>query len=317
MNKELLLEAPPVYRRFLAGEAASRRLSKRQIATIIGLGALVAVAVIAFTEFQRPESCVSMGVAATIGSLAVAALAAHRLTTRTGVFCGCLYLLNGRMFLSTGTAADHWLAALAAVAMFVFANANLSDRQALPNGNRSKIVFYALVGTVFFVFGPAAAFVVLATCGAFLVIACGRKGLGFLFNWFGLCVLAVAALAAWILPYGHSISDFWPQLFGGGAFSATRVTYIGAEFQHLLTVNIPIDLLPWGPLALVAIFVGIRQGHYSHPFGRFLTVWLATPLVLAAVGLLDRPVAAAVLFPPLVILCGIGLNDIITKRVVS
>jgi hypothetical protein len=301
------LDAPPVYRCFLAGGPEVLRLSTPGAWLIIGLGVLTAAVSMVFTESRQPGLALSSGCAATIAALATAAVAARWLGGRAGVFAGCFYLLSGRILLETGSAGGHWFAAMATAAVGVFALGTVAGRLPPVAGRWPAVVFYGLVAAICIFIGSMAAGGVVLTCVAFAAIGQSGRGLRFLVDWRGLAVLtAVVAMAAstvWPQPQ-------WPSVY---IFSAGAWPDLAAGFRHLLVVDIPIDLLPWGPLALVAIAVGIRQGHHTAPFGRLLTVWVASPLVLTPLGLLDRAMAAALVFTPLVILCGLGLCEVLSK----
>lgn len=324
-NPELSLDAPPVYRRFLAGGPEMLRLSTLGMGLIIALGVLITVALMAFTEFRQPGLSLSSGAAATIAAVATAAVAARWLGSRVGVFSGGIYLLSGRILLGTGATSEHWFAAMATAAVVVFAVGNVAGRLPPVCGRPPAMVFYGLVVAIFCFYGPMAAAAVVLTCGVFAIVGQNGRGLRFFVDWLGLgvstailavilaAILAAAASTVWLLPGQYSTAWPWFQWPKGNIFYAGAWPDLADGFYHLLVVDIPIDLLPWGPLALVAIFVGIRQGHHTTPFGRFLAVWVVVPLVLALAGLLGRASAAAMIFSPLAILCGLGLCEILTK----
>ena len=316
-SQEFSLDAPPVYRRFLAGGPEMLRLSTPGMWLIIGLGMLTTMASIVFTDFRQPGLGLSSGCAATIAALATAAVAARWLGGRVGVFSGCLYLLSGRILLGTASTSDHWFAAMATAAVGAVALGNVAGRLPTVCGRWPAVVFYGLVAAIFIFIGPMAAGGVVLTCVVFAVVGQNGRGLRFFVDWLGLgvlaAILAAAASTVWFLPEQYSTAWPRPPWTYGDIFSAGIWSDLAAGFCNLLTVTIPIDLLPWGPLALVAIIVGIRQGHHTTPFGRFLTVWVAAPLALALAGLLGREAAAALVFPPLAILCGLGLREILAK----
>ncbi len=158
---------------------------------------------------------------------------------------------------------------------------------------------------------PAAAVAVVCV----LVLATGQncRGLRFFADLPGIVVLAVVASAAWLAPgpdWKAPGNTAWP---GGSIFSIEAWSQLTERFVYLLAVRIPFDVLPWGPLVLLAIVIGIRQGHYVTPLGRLLTVWLLAPLGLALSGLLSQNTAAVLVFPPLSIIGGMGLAELLVK----
>lgn len=271
---EFSLDAPPVYRRFLAGGPEMLCLSPPGMGLIIALGVLSAVASMALAGFRQPGLGLSTGCAATIAALATAAIAARWLGGRAGVFSGCLYLLSGRILLGTGSTSSHWFAAMAVAAVGAVALGNVAGRLPTVCGRWPAVVFYGLVAAIFCFIGPMAAGGVVLTCVVFAVVGQSGRGLRFFADWLGLAVLAAilmaAASTAWLLPGQYSPVWPRPQWTSGNVFSAGAWSDLAAGFCNLLAVTIPIDLLPWGPLALVAIIVGVRQGHLTTPFGRFL-----------------------------------------------
>jgi hypothetical protein len=52
-------------------------------------------------------------------------------------------------------------------------------------------------------------------------------------------------------------------------------------------------MLPWWPLALLALAAGCRRGDYAASFWRLAACWALAPMVLAAAGLLDGRAALA------------------------
>ena len=307
------LQAPPVYRRFLAGGTQSLRLSAAGVAVIAGLGVLTSLLSTVFVSSRPPWEVVSSGSAATIGALSTAAIAAGWLGSRLGLFSGCLYLTSGQILLATASPSDRWFAAMAATAVAAFATASVAGRLPLVSARGPARVFYVLTAAILFFNGavPAAAVVVVCV----LVLATGQNcpGLRFFADPPGIAVLAVVALAAWLTPgpgWNAGWNTAWP---GGSIFSIAAWWELTDRFVHLLAVRIPFDALPWGPLALVAIVAGIQQGHYSTPFGRFLAVWLLAPLGMALAGLLGQDTAAVLIFPPLAIVGGIGLGELLVK----
>ncbi len=311
------LQAPPVYRHFLGGGTQSLRLSAAGVAVIAGLGVLTSLLTLllsmVFVGSRPPWEVVSSGSAATIGALSTAAIAAGWLGSRLGLFSGCLYLMSGQILLATASPSDRWLAAMATTAVAAFAVASVAGRMPLVSGRWPVRVFYVLTAAMLF-FNPAApAIAIVVVCVLVLATEQNCPGLRFFADPPGIAVLTVVVLTAWLTPgfgWNAGWNTVWP---GGSIFSIEAWWELTDRFVYLLAVRIPFDALPWGPLVLVAIVVGIRQGHYSTPFGQFLAVWLLVPLGMALAGLLGQDTAAVLTFPPLAIFGGIGLGELLVK----
>ena len=306
------LETPPVYRRFFGG-AQSLRLATAEVVVIAGLGILTAL-ISAVTADSRPAwEVASGGLAATIAALSTATIAARWLGSWIGLFSGCLYLISGQILFATATSGDRWLAAMGTTAVAAFAAANVAGRLPLVSGRLPAGLFYALAAAILFFNGPVSAVSIAVVCVLVLVSVRNGRGMRFFADPPGIVVLAAAALAAWLAP-----GPGWAAA-GNAAWSGGRVLSVESwpqdidGFVYLLAARMPFDMLPWSPLVLVAIVVGIHQGHYSTPFGRFLTVWLLAPLGMAPAGLIGQDTAAVLVFPPLSILAGIGLVELRVK----
>ena len=105
------LEAPPVYRRFLAGGTQSLRLSAYEVTAIAGLGILTCLLSTLLVGSRPAWEIVSGGTAATIAALITAAIAANWLGRRVGLFCGCLFLLSAQVLLATASSSATCVAA--------------------------------------------------------------------------------------------------------------------------------------------------------------------------------------------------------------
>lgn len=308
------LYAPPVYRRFLGGGVTSLRLGFRGVSFVVAAGlAATAAAAAVHDGFLHPSLTLSSALAVTLGGLAVAAVAARWLGGRVGVFAGCLYALSGRMLMHGCTASDQWLAALSVMAVGIYAAGNVAGRLPVASKRYSSLVFYCFLTIILCVSDPMTAAAVLLTCLAYNVVGQECRGMGFFIDWPGPAVVAAVMVIAWYLPAGYAPS--WYQQSWGQVFSldSGNISELAQQLYHLLIVIIPIDLLPWGPLALVAIFVGLRYGHFSVPFGKFLMLWTLTPLVLVMTGLVGVEPTASLVYGPLVVLCGLGLRETLGK----
>ena len=302
------LETPPVYRRFLGG-VQSLRLSLSAVTTIVALGVLTALLSALLADSRPPWEVAGGGFATLIAALSTATIAARWLGSRIGLFSGCLYLISGQILLGTATTSDRWFAAMGTTAVAAFAAASIAGRMPLVSGRLPAIIFYALLSAILFSIGPAPAVSVAVVCVLVQVSVQSGRGMRFFAAPLGIVVLAATTLAAWLVPgpgWSSAENAAWP-------FSTATWSQHVSEFIHLLAVRMPFDMLPWSPLVLVAIIVGICQGHYSTPFGRFLTLWLLAPLGMVLADLIGCHAAAVMVFPPLSILGGIGLAEIRVK----
>ncbi|MBN2291398.1 MAG: hypothetical protein JXM70_03170 [Pirellulales bacterium] len=307
------LDSPPVYRRFLAGGTQLLRLSAYEMSMIVGVGILTALISLLFTDFQSVWDFVSSVSATVITALLTAAIAAGWLGSRIGLYSGYMYLISGQVLLGTVSASERWLAAMATAAITAFALAGVAGRRPLISGRQPARLFYILTAAILFFYGPTFAATVVLLCVLFLATTQNHRGLRFFADPVGITVLLVGALAGWLIPglgWNAAANTAWP---GGSIFSIPVWSELAGRLFSLVTVRIPFDILPWGPLVPLAIVLGIQQGHHNAPFGRFITVWLLTPLGMVLLGVIGQDAAAVLTLPALSITGSIGLVELLAK----
>jgi len=62
---------------------------------------------------------------------------------------------------------------------------------------------------------------------------------------------------------------------------------------------------------VLAVGIGLRQGHYATPIWRFLACWVLGPLALVAVGTFRSPSQLGPLLPPLAVMSAAGLSSLL------
>jgi hypothetical protein len=85
------------------------------------------------------------------------------------------------------------------------------------------------------------------------------------------------------------------------------VASVGWRWLAVLAVG----MLPWWPLSLLAAVAGCRRGDYAASFWRLAACWALSPLVLAAVGLLDGPSTLAACCGAVSIFSAAGLRELL------
>ena len=225
-------------------------------------------------------------------------LALHALSAGVAALMAAWWLRSGSVpwFLAAfGTSAAVFhsqpshalLAAIATVAVAAFAAANVYGRRPLGRWRGAKWLYGVALTAAVGVGGLAGLAIAVLPCLATAAFNSDARSVRFVLrplNWLG-AVLAGAS-RAWLLD------EPW-IVFGDGVETAAELTWA---------------LSPWWPIALTAIVLGVRLGHYATPFWRLCGVWLATGLALAVAGLATAELAAALLLPPLALISGHALR---------
>lgn len=298
------LDAPPVYRRFLSGGSESLWPGRFSLLVLLlaGMG-LLGVAWL----FVLPNGSIAgvaflwNGVGALVCSVVLVLMTSRWIGSRLGLLAGFVWLSSAAVLCAQ---VDTWPSAIGCSAMGWFAVAQVPGR--LPTRTHPVVcwAFHATVGLSFLLFGPAAAFSILSVCLVFILISQDTRAVRFFVNPVALAILAVAALGRWLigLPMLDGHEAVW---LDATAVSARWDFCIGAMSTRLAAVAT--GALPWLPLALVAVVVGLRQGHYATPFWRFLGCWILVSVGWIILGAGSGAAALALVMPPMCILAAAGL----------
>lgn len=306
---------PPrlVYRRLLAGGAATLQLSPRHGAVVLACGSLASLAAVGWISGSLQWS--RLGVLAwtlgnTLTGLVLAAIAARWLGSRAGMLAALTHLSSLYSLMPDQQGPACSLASLAGcVAIGAFASAQVPGRFPCADRWTEFGMFCAAAAAAALVAGLAGPACILTICLGYLALF--QDGPGLRFFAVGLRpVLFTIALAAALLVAGFvGVPD--PQGLRFGALSPIFAVD-GAGIAHgVLWAGM--RLLPWWPWALLAIGAGLRQGHYAAPFGRLMIAWLLGPWTLWAAGLLPPRLAFAFFAPAVAITAAIGVSSCVSS----
>lgn len=302
------LHTPPVYRRLLAGGDGPLRLSSSAAGVVVG-GGLVLLGI---TRAAAPILGGAAGpapwwpsaIAATLTAWVVAELTARWLGSRLGATAGLALLTSLQVLLPDRWAtAEMLFCATVSAAMWAFALANVPGRLPLVDHRWTRWGFYAAAGGSFVLAGPAGPAFILTGCLLFLILSADSRGLRFFACPTGIAILALLAAVRLALP--RDLVDTW--------MASSRVTGEASG----TAISLP-DLLrwlgvaglPWTPLVVPTVVVGLHQGHYATPIWRFFCCWMLGPLALTAVGGWRDHAQFSPLLPPLAVTAAAGLGGL-------
>jgi hypothetical protein len=298
----------PVYRRFLAGGPETLRLSLPAAAVVV-IGGLIPVGITgAASIFGGVPGSVSWwpsAVAATLTAWLLAALAARWLGSRLGALAGLVQLSTGHVLLPRwGTGADMLFCAAVLAAMGTFALANVPGRLPLVEHRWTRWGFYAATGLSFVWAGPIGPALIVTGCLLFLILCADGRGVRFFASPLGIAIFAL--MVAVRLAQPGDPPDVW-------------VASCSVEGETLgLPISLPESLcwlawtgLPWTPLVVLTVAVGLRQGHYATPIWRFFGCWAAAALMVAAAGGFRDQAQLSPILPPLAVTSAAGLGGLL------
>ncbi|MBN1588305.1 MAG: hypothetical protein JW888_02200 [Pirellulales bacterium] len=307
MTAEPSLDAPPVYRRFLAGGTESLWPGRLALVVLLLVGAALLGAAWWFFLPKNDDTrlvFLSNAVGALVCSGVLAIFASRWLGRRLGVLSGFVWL--GSVGVLRGHV-DTWLAVLFCLALGLFATAQVPGRLATIFNSAIAWAFYTVISVSFLLFGVEVSLLILAICIVFVLSVQDTRSTRFFVNPIGLGILILTVVGRGFV--GQHLPDGYlaAPLLADWAFHADPTRR---------WVTIVVDFLPWLPLALVAVAVGIRQGHYGTPFWRFLSCWVLVSVGLTAFGMTTAEVVLAAVMPPTCILAAAGLAQTIihTRR---
>jgi hypothetical protein len=297
------LDAPPIYRRFLAGGEDGLSPSARAFVVLaLAGGGLLALAWL-FGAGGDSTACLrfaSNAAGAAFCAFVLAWIAARWLGRRMGLLAGFAWLTSAGVLAGR---VDAWTAFAISLALGLFAVAEVAGRTARITDRAIRLAFHVAVGLALVFVGPDAAITVLAICLVAVSVSQTACSLRFLADPAGLGILAAAVTARFLIAYaaGLSASATWMP---GSAAGSSPIGFLA---------SVAWGGLPWWPLAAVAVVVGIGQGHYATPFWRLCGCWVLVPAGLAVLGVAHDAVAMAAMLPPLCVLAAAGTGWAYTR----
>lgn len=338
---------PPVYWRFFCGGTEPLRLSPPATAVVI-LAGLVLPGIVGAGPIlggaPGPTPRWPSVAAGTLTAWLIAALAARWLGSRLGALAGLVQLTGAHTLLaSPAEAAGMCLSAAVSGAMGAFALANVPGRLPWVDRGWTAWAFYAAAGVSFMLAGPFGPAFILAGCLSFLVLSGDSRGGRFLANPAGIAVFALLVGVRLAQPDGvegicggpsatdqqtvkvrHAFDGSRPsraaqrgtaEQAGPGAPKSApqlrpRAPVATAMTPPAVLGSLAVGLLPWTPLAMASVAIGLRVGHYATPIWRFFACWALAPVALAAVGGFHGPSQVGPLLPPLAVISAAGLQGL-------
>lgn len=301
---ECIPHSSPVYRRFLAGEPEVLRLSWSASAVVVGSGLIVlgiAGGVSALGGAADPAARWPSVAVAALTAWLVAAIAARWLGSRLGALAGLVQLTGMYAPLPTEASATEMLFCTAvSAAMGAFALGNVPGRLPLVERCWTSWAFYAAAGVSFVLAGPLGPALIMAGCLLFLVLSADSRGARFFASGVGIAVFGLTVVVSLVLPGGVNGHSVVPGGMVGG--------HSGPPISPWEALGwLAVAGLPWTPLVVWTVALGLRQGHYATPIWRFLGCWALGPLALAALGGFREPWQLGALLPPLAVMGAAGL----------
>ena len=300
--KELRFEQPPLYRRFCAGGAEPLELSRGGILVLLGTATLIAVASAGNAVWIGAGLSSVKTVLALpldfLASVALGAMAGRWLGSRIATLAGLTYLvLHGMVSFGVASLTDSTSALTVAVAIGLFARANVLGRLSVDEQRWLRTAFFAVIGIGFLLTGPVVLWVVFAGCSLYLLSNQDRAGLPFLTSPAGLAGLTVLGLARMAV-----VGAEWGWL-PGEHFHWPAAMIEWARGPHLwkplLAAGVASTALAW------SVNRGLRHAYLAIPIWRLTACWLTA-------GLLSGMAGHVVVLAPLSLVAAAGLDELIS-----
>jgi hypothetical protein len=133
----------------------------------------------------------------------------------------------------------------------------------------------------------------------FLVVSHDSRSARFLINPLGIALFVILVLIGRQMTGASN---------AGPVAEVTELARLSwASYSWMALRAIGIGLLPWTPLALLALIGGLRQGHAATPIWRLMGAWSLAIVGLGASGLLSPQFLAKAATPPLAVMGAAGL----------
>lgn len=239
-------------------------------------------------------------------ALAVAGLAARWLGARVGMLAGVV--LGGFLYPLWGCPAlDQRMAQLAVLAaMSAFALANVPGRLPPLRSRRLPLAFFGCAAGGLWLAGPVAPLTIGAACVLYLLISSDGRGGRFMVDPLGLLVLGCCA-TIWVAGRAGWLDPVVPPDVLAPLIAQTRPHTSWARLVQSVGY-LGWATLPFSPLIVVAVLIGLRDGHHATLFWRLVACWTAAPPALAVVLPGEPSGVLSWALPPLAIVGGAGLR---------
>ena len=301
MNASPPRNFPPNFPRFLSGGPETLRLSRNAAIGLVLYGLVLSAVMDLILRDRGAFHGVSQNILATLCTATIAARwLGRRLAVTAALFqLTSFYAFGWPVVLEFRGAVS---ATLFTAAMGAFAWANVPGRLPRNTQWRPSLLFFAcgagLLG-LFFGWGEIAG--IFLACFAYLLMNQDGRAFRFLAHPLGLVLWAIAfGVAGWRWPSGVCVADVKCLVKCLAGWHAPAAAAGG--------------MLPWTLLAIIAVVVGFRQGHYATPFWQFVGCWLIVPILLATFGILQGHSVMAIAASPISMLAAVGLEALFNWR---
>jgi len=252
-------------------------------------------------------------VAAIVLALNVGWLAARWFGNRVGLVAGLIQLTTVYTLQWARLAeCDMILCAGVMAAMSCFAVANIEGPHGLKSDCRWVWGFYAATAFAFLTKGLAGPVFIFGGTITYFLVSQNVRGLKWFLSPIGLSIL-ILPVAGW---YAAAIYTY-PQFLDDQMmhhFARFQGEMGGGKSIFYYFYNIPALVLPWTPLAMMAIVAGLRRGHYATPFWRFVACWFLVGIGVLMMSHFKSKHYAAPLLPPISIVAALGLLGFLRQR---
>lgn len=252
-------------------------------------------------------------VATILTAVLIAALAARWFGDRVGLLAG-LMQVTALYSLQWGRLAecDMLLVAAVTAAMCAFALANVEGPRGRVEGRWIGCAFYAATGVAFLAKGLPGPVFIFASSVLYFLVNQNPRGLRFFWNPPGILIFVVSVV-------GWPLAAYWsyPQILEDQImhhFGRYQGELGGRKNFFYYAYSLPMLLLPWTPLVVLAVVRGLRAGAYAVPFWRFVACWFVPGLLLLWTSEFKSKHYAAPLLPGLMIAGALGLLAFFRSR---
>ncbi len=230
-------------------------------------------------------------------ALLIAMLAARWMGANVGTLAGLIQLSSYWVIKQANLSeADMPLAAAVTAAFVLFALGNLEHPHGSLDRPWVRRTFMFATGLAYLIKGPIALLFIFAGLGLYIILRRQWSSLRFFTDLIGLAILVVlmVALPAAVLAADPSALATWRQELTGYATDET----FGQSSTWLYFHDIPLVLLPWFGLLIVAAIETIRHRLYRLPLTQFLLCWFIPGILVLQCAAYKSSHYAFPLLPP-------------------
>lgn len=250
---------------------------------------------------------------AVLTAMLIAALAGRWWGRRVGLLAGLTHLTTFATVMQARLAeSDIHLCATVCGAMTAFAWGNVESPVGRSTARWLPWAFFTCLGLAFLCKALVGPVFILGACGMYLAWSQDLRGFRFFLSPIGWLICGLLVVPWFVLAvrqYPPMLDNLLLHHFGrfNGNMGAHEPWY---AYFYL----VPLLLLPWTPLAVWAIYRGLRDGAFLLPIYRFLVCWVAPGLLLLSLSAFKAKHYTVPLLPPFVILAAIGAAQYLSWR---